>query len=54
MSKRGKSGVLLSKEGMIEVCLSEGEETVDDKQLNKLQELHSEALSYVEHKKVRN
>lgn len=38
---------------MIDGCLTEGEETVDDKQLNKLQELQSEALSYAEHK-VRN
>ena len=38
---------------MIDGCLTEGEEIVDDKQLNKLQELQSEALSNAEHK-VRN
>lgn len=30
---------------MIDGCLTEGEEIVDDKQLNQLQELQSEALS---------
>lgn len=49
--KRGKYRVFLNKEGKIDGFLSEGEETGDDKQLNKLQELQSKALSHAEHKK---
>lgn len=45
VNKKGKYGGFLSKEGMIDGCLTEGEEIVDDKQLNQLQELQSEALS---------